>query len=73
MFSCSYGYYKMTRMFVEYFNVDINIKDYFGRDGFFYACRSRNKKVIQYLIINGANVETCDNQGKRGIDFTEDS
>ena len=56
MFSCSYGYYKMTRMFVEYFNVDINITDCLGRDGFFYACKSRNMEVIQYLVNRGANI-----------------
>ena len=38
MLTCFKGDFKIVKMFVDYFKIDINKKDIFNRNGFYYAC-----------------------------------
>lgn len=55
--ACRWGHFKTVESLISK-GADVNLCDTEGKSPLYFACVSENAQIVQYLLMNGADIET---------------
>lgn len=58
-----YGNINLLRKAISTYNFDINAKSYGGFSPLRWAVQERKYNTVEYLLLNGADINSCDDEG----------